>query len=157
MNLYELAKNYRTLIEIDDETLKDTLESIEEAFEVKAENIIKLIRNTEIEAEGFKQEADRLLGLAAIRKNKSKWLKEYLLSGMDITGKTKINTSIGTISKAKNPPSVNICNEKLVPEQFFKVIPEKKEIDKKSILEAIKAGEEVKGAELHQGFRIAVR
>lgn len=43
MNLYELSQNYLAVqdMDLEPETLKDTLDSIEEAIEVKAENIAK--------------------------------------------------------------------------------------------------------------------
>ena len=47
MNLYELSLSFQEVqnMELDPEVMKDTLDSIEDAIESKAENMAKLIRN----------------------------------------------------------------------------------------------------------------
>ena len=49
MNLYELSQNYLAVqeMDLDEDTLRDTLDSIGDAFEDKAENIAKLYRTVE--------------------------------------------------------------------------------------------------------------
>lgn len=47
MNLYELSLAFQDVqnMDLDPEVMKDTLDSINDAIESKAENIAKLIRN----------------------------------------------------------------------------------------------------------------
>ena len=70
MNLYELSQNYLAVqdMELDEETLRDTLDSIEDAFEDKAENIAKLYRTVEAEEKAFEAEEKRFY---AMKKNSS--------------------------------------------------------------------------------------
>lgn len=61
--LYKLADSYNQVVdmadELDDGTLKDTLDSIEETFDDKVENIAKSIKEIEGQADMVKAEKDR--------------------------------------------------------------------------------------------------
>jgi hypothetical protein len=155
--LYELAANYQKLIELDDEDLTDTLESVESALEVKVENIAKAIRILDAEENMYKKEAARLSSDAVARGNRAKRLREFLLGALFLAGKDRMPTAIGVVSRQKNPPGVNVVDDCLIPEEFFRIIPEKREVDKNAVLERLKAGEVVPGAELAQGYRLAIR
>ncbi|EPV6683415.1 siphovirus Gp157 family protein, partial [Listeria monocytogenes] len=54
MKLYELTQAYNQVLEmaeeLDTETLQDTLDSIREPIEEKAENIIKMVKSIDAEA-----------------------------------------------------------------------------------------------------------
>lgn len=156
MNLYELSQNYLAIQEMDlePETLKDTLDSIEEAIEVKAENIAKWIRNLEADKKAFEEEEKRFKEKKQAADNRIKSLKLYLEDNMRLTGKTKFKAGFFSFAIQKNPPSVEIFDEALIPEQFLIAQPVK--IDRAGIKELLKAGKEVPGATLKQteGLRI---
>jgi hypothetical protein len=152
MNLYELSSNYAQLVElvendeIELDMIADTLESIEDSIEVKVENIAKLIKNLEGEIEVFKKEEERLSSRRKTKENKVKWLKNYLLTSLELTKKDKIQAGTFTVRKQKNPPSIVIKDKSKIPEKFL--IPQEPKEDKKAILEALKNGEQVDGVEL---------
>ena len=156
MNLYELSVAFQEVqnMDLDPEVMKDTLDSIEDAFENKAENIAKLIRNHESDVSAYKEEEDRLKTKRQATENKVKWLKTYLEDNMKLTGKTKFKSGMFNFSIQKNPASVNITDERIIPEDFL--IPQPPKVDKTSLKEALKSGIEVPGAELKQteGLRI---
>ena len=156
MNLYELSTAFQQVqnIDLDPEVMKDTLDSIEDAIENKAENIAKLIRNLESDVSAFKEEEDRLKTKRQATENKVKWLKTYLEDNMKLTGKTKFKSGMFNFSIQKNPASVNITDERIIPEEFLIKQPPK--VDKNSLKEILKRGIEVPGAELKQteGLRI---
>lgn len=156
MNLYELSQNYLAVQEMDlePETLKDTLDSIEEAIEVKAENIAKWIRNLEADKKAFEEEEKRFKEKKQAADNRIKSLKLYLEDNMRLTGKTKFKAGFFSFAIQNNPPSVEVFDEALLPERFLIEQPPK--IDRAGIKELLKAGEEVPGAELKQteGLRI---
>lgn len=163
-SLYELSQNYHELSQCDDESLKDTFESIQEALEVKVENTCKLIKNIEAEAayytakaEIFQSEADRLKAIGKSRENKAKALKEYILNSFTLAGIDKIATSLGLVKKEKGSYTASVTNESILPKEYFRIVPEKKEPDKDKIKKAIRAGKEVPGAELHQAIKLAIR
>lgn len=156
MNLYELSVAFQEVqnMDLDPEVMKDTLDSIEDAIENKAENIAKLIRNLESDVAAYKEEEDRLKTKRQATENKVKWLKTYLEDNMKLTGKTKFKSGMFNFSIQKNPASVNITDEKAIPEEFLIQQPPK--VDKTSLKEILKRGIEVPGAELKQteGLRI---
>ena len=156
MNLYELSLAFQEVqnMELDPEVMQDTLDSIEDAIENKAENIAKLIRNLESDVAAYKEEEDRLKTKRQATENKVKWLKTYLEDNMKLTGKTKFKSGMFNFSIQKNPASVNITDEKIIPEEFLIQQPPK--VDKTSLKEILKRGIEVPGAELKQteGLRI---
>lgn len=156
MNLYELSVAFQEVqnMDLDPEVMQDTLDSIEDAIENKAENIAKLIRNLESDVAAYKEEEDRLKTKRQATENKVKWLKTYLEDNMKLTGKTKFKSGMFNFSIQKNPASVNITDEKIIPEEFLIQQPPK--VDKTSLKEILKRGIEVPGAELKQteGLRI---
>ena len=156
MNLYELSLAFQDVqnMDLDPEVMKDTLDSIEDAIENKAENIAKLIRNLESDVAAYKEEEDRLKTKRQATENKVKWLKTYLEDNMKLTGKTKFKSGMFNFSIQKNPASVNITDEKIIPGEFL--IPQPPKVDKTSLKEILKRGIEVPGAELKQteGLRI---
>lgn len=156
MNLYELSLAFQDVqnMDLDPEVMKDTLDSIEDAIEIKAENIAKLVRNLESDVSAYKEEEDRLKTKRQATENKVKWLKTYLEDNMKLTGKTKFKSGMFNFLIQKNPASVNITDEKIIPEEFLIQQPPK--VDKTSLKEILKRGIEVPGAELKQteGLRI---
>lgn len=156
MNLYELSIAFQEVqnMELDPEVMQDTLDSIEGAIENKAENIAKLIRNLESDVSAYKEEEDRLKTKRQATENKVKWLKTYLEDNMKLTGKTKFKSGMFNFAIQKNPVSVNITDENILPEDYL--IPQPPKVDKTSLKEALKSGIEVPGAELKQteGLRI---
>lgn len=156
MNLYELSQNYLAVqdMDLEPEMLKDTLDSIEEAIEVKAENIAKWIRNLEADKKAFEEEEKRFKEKKQAADNRIKSLKLYLEDNMRLIGKTKFKAGVFNFSIQNNPPSVEVFDEALLPERFLIEQPPK--IDRAGIKELLKAGEEVPGAELKQtkGLRI---
>ena len=156
MNLYELSVAFQEVqnMDLDPEVMQDTLDSIEDAIENKAENIAKLIRNLESDVTAYKEEEDRLKTKRQATENKVKWLKTYLEDNMKLTGKTKFKSGMFNFSIQKNPASVNITDEKAIPEEFLIQQPPK--VDKTSLKDILKRGIEVPGAELKQteGLRI---
>ena len=135
MNLYELSLAFQEVqnMDLDPEVMKDTLDSIEDAIESKAENIAKLIRNLESDVSAYKEEEDRLKTKRQSTENKVKWLKTYLEDNMKLTGKTKFKSGMFNFSIQKNPACVNITDEKAIPEEFLIQQPPK--VDKTSLKE----------------------
>ena len=156
MNLYELSQNYLAVqdMDLEPETLKDTLDSIEEAIEDKAENIAKWIRNLEADKKAFEEEEKRFKEKKQAADHRIKSLKLYLEDNMRLTGKTKFKAGFFSFAIQNNPPSVEVFDEALIPKQFLIEQPVK--IDRAGIKELLKAGEEVPGAALKQteGLRI---
>ena len=155
--LYELTENYQHVLDLaeqlDAEVLKDTLDSIDEAIEVKVENTAKVIKELEGKASTIDVEIKRLQDRKSTLVNNSKGIKEYLQTEMEKVGKTKIKGELFNIGIQNNPVSVNVLNETLIPEGFF--VPQPAKLDKKALKDELKHGD-IPGAELIQtrGLRI---
>ncbi|MGJ6720778.1 siphovirus Gp157 family protein, partial [Listeria monocytogenes] len=102
MKLYELTQAYNQVLEmaedLDTETLQDTLDSIREPIKEKAENIIKMVKSMDAEADGLAKEAERLTKRKKALEAKAKNMKEYLESEMLKVDIRKIKSPLFTIS-----------------------------------------------------------
>ena len=158
MKLYELNQQYKQLQEMADDldpmTLKDTLESIKESIEDKAENTAKLIRSWEAEANAIKEEEKRLANRRKALENNVKYMKEHLFEQLRIAGIEKVKRPTITVSISNNPHSVEILDSTLIPSDY--IIQKDPDIDKKGLIQALKDGADIPGVALcqRQGLRI---
>lgn len=158
MKLYELNESFQqiqTLIEEGQDGLQDTLESIELAIEEKLENIGKVIKNLEAEANAFKEEEKRLADRRRSLENNIKHLKQYAENSMVVTGDKKIKAGLFTFAIQKNPPSVSVFNDVIVPKKYY--VPVDPKLDKTKIKEDLKNGENIPGVELKQSESLKIR
>jgi exonuclease VII small subunit len=158
MKLYEYTQDYLHLLEIseelDEEVLIDTLESITESLEEKAENIAKVIRTFEAEAKILKTEEERLAAKRKTIENKITYLKKYLFDSLEMTGINRIKRPLFTISIQNNPPGVDVINPDLIPLDLW-THPDPV-LDKRKILSILKAGDDIPGVAMKtsKGLRI---
>ncbi|MED5052672.1 siphovirus Gp157 family protein [Anoxybacillus rupiensis] len=159
MKLYELAQSYAQLMEMAEEmesdALVDTLESLQEAIEDKAENVAKLIKNLEADVKVIKEEEQRLAERRRAIESKVDKLKTYLQEQLETAGLQKVKRPTITVSIQNNPPSVDVIDETLIPADFL--IPQPAKVDKKSILERLKNGEAIPGVTLKQTKGVRIR
>ncbi|CAM3734543.1 siphovirus Gp157 family protein [Mesobacillus zeae] len=152
MRLYELSNSFTQLLEMadvmDPEVFQDTLQSIEEAIEDKAENMAKLIRCLEADAKAIKEEEQRLADRRKTIENRISNAKDYLQNQLEVAGLDKIKRPTVTISIQNNPPSVFVKDESLIPSHYM--VPVAPNLDKKAVLQFLKEGGEVPGCEIQQ-------
>lgn len=158
MNLYDLAGNYKKVYEmdLDDETWQDTLESIDSAIEQKADGVMYVIRNLEVDVIGLKDEEKRLKSKREVAERKIKRLKQYLQENMEAVGKTKFKTQLFAYNIQNNPASLKLTDEKLIPEKYYTVETSRK-YDNKAIKDDLKAGQVINGAELKTSQSLRIR
>ena len=158
--LYELTEMYKNIWDLveDDEVDLDTLETalsqVEDNLEVKAESMAKIIKGIDGDIDTLKSEEKRLAEKRRVLENKKNNIKAYLENQLRVMEIDKIKTPLFTVSLQKNPPSVEIVNEDLIPEQFKKVTYT---VAKKDILEALKNGQVIEGAEIKQTKSLRIR
>ncbi len=99
-SLYELTEQYAAVRDmlfdedVDEQVINDTLESIEGAIEVKADNYAKIIREMNATAAVIKQEEARLAARRKSLENRSAALKNRLEENMRFIGKKKFKTDL---------------------------------------------------------------
>ena len=121
--LYELSNDYLKVLslaeELDDGTLKDTLDSISDSIDLKVENTAKVVKELESNISIVEKEIKRLQSRKTTLSNNVKNLKGYLQDEMEKVGKTKIKGELFNVGIQNNPVSVNIIDEKLIPIGFL--------------------------------------
>lgn len=152
--LYELTASYQEVLdlitdsEIEHEGFADTLESIQDAIEDKLNSTAIITKTLDAQAKAIKEEEDRLKKRRQALENNSKRLKAYIEEALLATGKTQIKGATFTLRLQNNPPSALILDDKKIPGHYL--IEQEPAIDKRGLLEDLKNGIAVEGAELQQ-------
>ena len=157
-NLYELSSNYQQLLDLFqtvdttdteyEQALNDTLESINDAIDVKAEGYAMVANQLKADIDVVETEIARLTRKKIAFKNNLEKLKESLFESMKQTGKEKIKTPRFSIWIQNNPASLEVLNDEEIPKEYL--IEQKPKIDKRTILKDMKEGKEVKGVVIKQ-------
>ncbi len=166
MNLYEISTQYLATaqqlaeLDIDEQTLSDTLEAEAWPVEEKVRAVSAVILNLQAEADMVKGTADRIAKRAKALQSRADALHDYLLINMQRTGITEIKALDGTF-KAKlyreRDASVVIDEENLIPADYMREIPARCEPDKVLIKKAINDGYEVPGAHVVKKDRLEIK
>lgn len=106
--LYELTEQFQALQdmaydpEVDEQTLKDTMEGLWGEIEDKADGYAKIIFGINADIEKLQEEERRLKARRQSLENRAKWLKDNLESNMREMGKTKFKTALFSFNIQKN-------------------------------------------------------
>lgn len=146
--LYEMLQNEV----IDEQTFADTLEALE--ADLKVENYCKVIKQFQADVEMFKTEIDRLTARKKTAENAVERMKGALLMFMTASGQNKVKAGSFAVTTATTQ-AVQITDESAIPCKYLVEQPPK--VDKMSIKDALKAGEEVAGAALVTNTGVRIR
>lgn len=159
--LYELNRQYRDLIDSysndpdDFDAWNELLDELTGDIDVKVTNIALVVKHLQAEEAAIAEEVKRLQEKKAIRVSKIDRLKKYMLEGMQLSGIEKTTDVRATVRIQKNPPSVHITDESMIPDQYYVEVSPR--LDKKSVLDAMKDGDEVPGAEMVQTVGVRIK
>ena len=166
--LYQLTGEFREAasrlaeLDLDPQTVKDTLDGIQGAIEVKAQHVAIVIRNLDALGEATKDAADKLRDRAKQIEHRADSLRTYLHDQLKSVGVTSIEPTTDLpyfkVSIAKNPVKLKVEDENAIPMRFWKR-PEMPPLtlDRKAVLDALKAGEAVPGATTEQDTRLVIK
>lgn len=151
-SLYQITNAFPQLManeEITDEDKAKIKEELTLLLQQKSQNIIGYSKNLELTIEAMKNEEKRISEQRKALENRVIKYKNYVKECMEQNGITKIETTLGTISIAKNPISVEIVNEDEVPSEYKQEVVTTK-VDKKAISDNFKAtGEIIPGVKIN--------
>lgn len=152
MKLYELTGEMLSLenLDLDSDTLNDTLESLSGEFNDKAVAVLKFTENMNSDIDSLSHEIKRLQERKKVFENRKKKLREYLLYNMEKSGISKIECPFFTASIRKGVESVEIESQCDLPDEYVKV-EVIESADKNAIKRDLKAGKEINGAKLVRG------
>jgi hypothetical protein len=164
LTLFEIAKEYRHITDVlmdsgvDEQTLTDTLEAESWDLELKAQNYGFVIRNLEATAASIKEAEAAMAARRKALEKRAMHLQERLKTGMEIAGVSELSCPYFSIKIKKNPPAIDIWDEKQIPQKYLvQAPPPPPSIDKKAIKADIDAGVDVPGAMKVQGTRIEIK
>lgn len=162
--LYEISAEYRenlakiNELDLDEQTIADTLESIGGDMTLKATNVGFVIRNMESLATQIKEAEAAMASRRKALEARAEHVREYLLRNMQACEISKIESPYFVISVRKNPPKVVIDDPEAVPVEYWRQPPiPAPELDKKKLAEEMKAGVVVEGAHMEQGESLSIR
>ena len=108
MKLYELTEEYAVLQEmcydpeVDEQTLRDTMEAVWGEIEDKADGYAKIVMGMKLDIEILKEEEARLNARRKHLEERSRWLKDNLEANMRALGKWKFKTAMFSFNIQKN-------------------------------------------------------
>ena len=139
----------RRLIEadpqIDETTLLDTLEGATSLHEAVGE-VIRAALDEEALADGLKGRLEKMKERLERIETASAKKRQVAQAVMEETGIEKILEPDFTVSLRTAPPGVVVVNPDDIPEWFW--IPQPPKLDRKRVLDTLKAGTQVTGATL---------
>ena len=161
--LYEIAAQYRADaalladLDIDEQTLADTLEGLIGALEVKAQNVVFATRNLEAAAEAIKDAEEKMATRRRAIENRAASLRRYVLASMQAAGVSKIECPYFRVAVQDNPPAVDVYEPGMIPAAYLRAPePPPPAVDKKALAGVLKAGHAVPGARLVRSQRLVV-
>lgn len=150
MNLFELNQTYRDLEEredLDSEVLADTLDSINDAREIKLDNIATWIDKNKATVEWATEKIKELQEAKKYMINQNSKLQEYMTQVLDDAGIKQLLTKNHILRTRNYKAKVVVDNLDKLPDEFKKISTETK-ADKVQIFKTLSAGQEVPGAHL---------
>jgi siphovirus len=165
--LYELSTAFQDLlntltdpeIQFDDEArenLVNALNGIKMDIHAKAENMTKIIRDLEGQADMVDVEIKRLQARKQALSNKADFLRDIIKGTMEHTGIDKINSSLFSIALSKPKAGaviINIPVEEL-PQEYQKVTII---ADKTALKNDLKDGVVIDGVEIEMNRTLSIR
>lgn len=158
--LNEMMYNLQQLIldGADEEELKGYMDTISLEREAKLEGYAMVIKNLENENAGIKAEEDRFAKRRKYNENVIARMKDRMAETLetvepDAKGVKRLKTERFTFSFRKST-SVQIENDTAIPPQFIKV---EKTISRADLAKALKAGEQIEGAQLVENQSLSIR
>ena len=166
MSLYEIDTRIKAIIENMFATVDENgevagdidlseLEELQEARQVKLENIALYIKNLSVEASAIKEEENTLKARRNRLESKCERLEAMLINAMKEDGNKKIS-SPRFEAVLRDNKKVEITDASLIPEEYLNVKVEKTP-DKTAIKKAIESDNEVAGARVIVNTTISIK
>ncbi|RVU73589.1 MULTISPECIES: siphovirus Gp157 family protein [Lactobacillus] len=158
MNVFELNNAIKTVQEkdLDPETLKDTLESLELPRNEKLDNVATWIEENNMKLQWIKEKKRQLSDVEVSIKNQTERLQEFLTQAIDDSGQSEIQTENHILKPRNYKDSVVVEETKKLPIDYV-IRTENIRPDKKKIYEDLKAGKKVFGAHLKPNRKTVIK
>lgn len=148
--LFQVDNKLREIVDEAAENGGEISDDLAYLFKHASENLPSLLddcRRIDLELGGMVatsiQEENRLADRRRRIEATSRNLREQVCTYLRLAGADRVETPLGQVRLQKNPPSVRILDESLLPSEYIRV---RIEPNKSDILEALKKNKEVSGA-----------
>ena len=141
--------------EIDRENYNDIMNYLKEELKSKSSDLIKYIRNLELENTVTKLEIERLEDLKKGKEKKIKSIKSYIKRILLDLDKKKVETELGNLSLRKTT-SVEITDISKIPKEYL-VVKEEVTPSKKLIGDSLKKNILIDGAVLKEDYSVLIK
>ena len=158
MNVFELNNAIKQVQEkdLDPETLKDTLESLELPRNEKLDNVATWIEENNMKLQWLKEKKRQLSDVETSIKNQSERLQEFLTQAIDDSGQKEIQTENHILKPRNYKDSVIVEATEKLPIDYI-VCSEVVKPNKKLIYEDLKKGKSIRGAHLKLNRKTVIK
>lgn len=144
--------------EVPPEQIADTLQALDGDIKDKAVQVAAFSKNLDATAQAVREAAKAMLARADRIEKRAESIRAYLLFQCQAAGISKIESPWFTLAVRKNPPSVVVDDEAVIPAEYIvQPPPPSPRPDKDAIKRALKAGTAVPGCHLLQTERLEIR
>ncbi len=159
-SIYQIQDKYKmiqSLIEqgIEQDAFDEALKAIDGELSEKLENYAMVIKNIESDIAGLKSEEQRLNERRKSMENNIKHMKLAMENALLSSGQKRLKGEKFSFNVQNNPPSLFVLDENLIPRTYYE--PQLPKLNTKALMESIKKGESIEGAELRQGQSLRIR
>ena len=153
MNLFELGQQYQELADredLDPTVLADTLDSIEDTWNSKANNIARWIESLDSDVDWLAKKKRSINDELSYRKNLRANLMTYLTSAIDDRGLKEVHTDDYILRPRNYKQRTVIDDESKIPNEYrnYEKYKGMYDIKKNDVYKALKDGKDVPGAHL---------
>ena len=153
MNLFELGQQYQALADRDDldpTVLADTLDSIDDTWSDKANNIARWIESLDSDVDWLMKKKRSISDELSYRKNLRANLMTYLTSAIDDRGLKEVHTDDYILRPRNYKQRTVIDDEDKIPGEYrnYAKYQGMYDIKKNDVYKALKDGKNVPGAHL---------
>lgn len=141
--------------EVDRENYNYIMDYLKEELKSKSSELIKYIRNLELENTVTKLEIERLEDLKKGKEKKIKSIKNYIKGILIDLDKKKVETELGNLSLRKTT-SVEITDITKIPREYL-VVKEEVTPSKKLIGDSLKKNILIDGAVLKEDYSVLIK
>jgi hypothetical protein len=145
-------------LDLDPQTVADTLEGLQFPIEQKGTQVAAFVQNLEATAKAIDEAVDAMTLRRDRIRQRAATIREYLKGQMERTGITKIDSPWFRIAVRQNPPSVVIDDEDKLPAKW-KVQPPAPPMrpDKARIKDDLEHGVDVPECRLERKTRLEIK
>ena len=162
MNLFQLGQQYQKLADredLDPTLLADTLDSIDDTWSDKANNIAKWIESLDSDVDWLTKKKRSISDELTYRKNLRQNLTTYLTSAIDERGLKEVHTDDYILRPRNYKQRTVIDDEGKIPGEYrnYAKYQGMYDIKKNDVYKALKAGEQVPGAHLEPNRKVMIK